>query len=70
MVIKKILNIIKGWYYKIFNKEEYLAKNRIPVCKKCPNMTNTALGNTCKLCGCILDAKTRVKDEHCEINKW
>jgi hypothetical protein len=28
------------------------------------------LGDICNECGCILDAKARVKDEKCELNKW
>lgn len=30
----------------------------------------TNLGDICDHCGCILDSKTRVEDEHCELNKW
>jgi hypothetical protein len=30
----------------------------------------TNLGDICDYCGCILDSKTRVEDEHCELNKW
>lgn len=68
--MKKILNILKGWYYKLFNKEEHLVYKRMPICKHCSHKTNTTLGESCNLCGCILDAKTRVEDEHCDINKW
>jgi hypothetical protein len=35
MVIQKIINIIKGWYFKIFNKNEKLAKKRISICNNC-----------------------------------
>ena len=31
---------------------------------------HTNLGDICDECGCILDSKTRVEDEHCELNKW
>ena len=31
---------------------------------------NTSLGTACEQCGCILDAKTRVEDEHCDLDKW
>ena len=68
--MNKILNILKGWYYKLFNKEEHLANKRLPICRQCPHKINIALGESCGLCGCVLDAKTRVKDEHCEIDKW
>lgn len=69
-ILKKVLNILKGWYYKLFNKKEDIAKNRLEICKYCDNRVSSALGDACSLCGCILDAKTRVKDEHCEVDKW
>ena len=66
-----ILNILKGWYYKIFNKHEELAKKRIAICNKCSHKEHIDMvGYICNECGCILDAKTRVLDEKCELNKW
>lgn len=64
------MNIIKGWYFKIFNKKVFLANTRLSICKDCSHKTKTTLGECCSLCGCILDAKTRVENEHCDINKW
>lgn len=28
------------------------------------------LGDICGECGCVLEAKARVKDEKCKLNKW
>jgi hypothetical protein len=28
------------------------------------------LGDICAECGCVLEAKARVEDEYCELNKW
>ena len=28
------------------------------------------LGDICDECGCVLEAKARVADEYCELNKW
>lgn len=67
---KKMVNIIKGWYYKIFNKKNKLAEYRLNICDNCPNKVHTPLGEACNECGCILDAKTRVIDEKCDMNKW
>lgn len=70
MVIK-IIHIIKGWYYKIFNIHEKLAIKRIAVCKQCDScMHIDMLGDVCAECGCVLSAKARVLDEQCELNKW
>lgn len=69
-IIKKMWNIIKGTYYNIFNKKQILADKRLNVCNKCEHKTPTFLGDACGLCGCILDSKTRVQDEQCELEKW
>ena len=70
-MVKKLINIIKGWYFSLFNKNEQLANKRISICKKCEYRVHIeSLGDICDECGCILDAKTRVEDEKCELNKW
>lgn len=70
-MVKKLINIIKGWWYLLFNKNEKLAKKRIAICKKCKSLEHIEmLGDICGECGCILEAKARVKDEKCELNKW
>lgn len=69
-ILKRLLNIIKGWYYKIFKKKQSIADVRLAICNKCEYKISTSLGDACKECGCILDAKTRVEDEHCDMNKW
>lgn len=71
MVIQKIINIIKGWYFKIFNKNEKLAKKRISICNNCNSKEHIEIiGDICNQCGCVLEAKARVLDEKCELNKW
>lgn len=70
-MVSKIINIIKGWYFNIFNKHEQLAKKRIAVCNKCNSKVHIdILGDICNECGCVLAAKARVEDEKCELNKW
>ena len=67
----KLIHIIKGWFYYIFNKNEQLARKRIAICQKCKSCMNIAkIGKICAECGCVLEAKARVKDEQCELNKW
>ena len=67
----KLRNIIKGWYYNLFNKNEELARKRIAICQKCKSCVHIEmLGDICDECGCVLEAKARVKDEQCELNKW
>ena len=70
-MVKKLISIIKGWYFYIFNKNEQLAKKRIAICKKCNSKTHIDMvGDICAECGCVLEAKARVKDEQFELNKW
>ena len=71
MVIKKFWNIIKGTYFNITNKNQKQADVRLSICNKCNHVKNIyGLGNVCDLCGCVLESKTRVDDEKCEMNKW
>lgn len=70
-MVKKLINVIVGWYCKIFNKNEQLARKRLAICNKCHSKEHIeVIGDICKECGCILDAKARVKDEYCELSKW
>lgn len=70
VIFKKIWNIIKGTYYNITKKEQDLATRRLEICNSCEHRKDFKLGDMCDLCGCILESKTRVKDEKCEMNKW
>ena len=71
MVIKKFWNIIKGTYFNITKKNQKQADVRLSICNKCNHVKNICgLGNVCDLCGCVLESKTRVDDEKCEMNKW
>lgn len=70
-MVKKLLNIIKGWYYKIFDENRELAKERIAICNMCEHREHVEMvGDICAKCGCILEAKARVLDEKCKLNKW
>lgn len=69
-IINKIKNIFKGWYYKLFQEEEDLANTRLPICNQCEHRVETSIGYVCGECGCVLDAKSRVAEEHCDLGKW
>ena len=68
--MKKVKNIIIGWYRKIFNKKSELAEKRLAICGTCSYKTKLCGQDICDLCGCVLDAKVRVEDEQCYNNKW
>ncbi len=41
---------------------------RMSICKSCENLI--PFMNRCKLCGCFMDIKTKIKDAVCPENKW
>lgn len=69
-IIRKIRNIIIGTYRNIFNKNQDLATIRLKYCNKCEHRMFFMGQYICDQCGCILESKVRVEDEHCMIDKW
>lgn len=69
-VLRKIRNIIIGTYRNIFNKNQDLATRRLKYCNKCEHRILFMGQYICDQCGCILESKVRVEDEHCMIDKW
>ena len=69
-VLRKIRNIIIGTYRNIFNKNQDLATRRLKYCNKCEHRMMFMGQYICDQCGCILESKVRVEDEHCMIDKW
>jgi hypothetical protein len=68
--IEKIRHIVIGWSLKLFGLENDLANRRWVLCETCCKRVKTSLGDACGECGCIIDAKVRVKDEHCDLGRW
>ena len=69
-IIEKIRHIIIGWSFKLFGLENDLANRRWVLCETCDRKIKTSLGEVCSECGCVIDAKVRVEDEHCDLNRW
>ena len=69
-VLRKVRNIIIGTYRNIFNKKQDLATQRLKYCNKCEHRMMFMGQYICDQCGCILESKVRVEDEHCMIDKW
>ena len=79
-----MFNIIKGHINEVLKKEQDLYLYRINICQDCPLFTKTRIGSLCDKakyitdengntihgCGCRLDAKARLFDEKCVLNKW
>lgn len=48
--------------------EEDVAKERLSICKECPELIK--LTSQCKQCGCFMSAKTKLKVASCPLGKW
>lgn len=67
----KPLTILKSIWFNLTGKYENLAERRLEICKNCDKKINIKyVGDVCDVCGCILDNKTRIEDEHCDLCKW
>lgn len=64
--MRKIRNILLGWWYMITNHNDRMARERLKVCVKCPYRK----GLFCSECGCVLNAKARIDQEDCPKKLW
>ena len=63
--------ILKSLYYRKKNINKDLADRRITICRNCKDKIEVQhIGEVCRICGCILDNKVRLDNEHCELFKW
>lgn len=64
--LKFLYRIILGWWFWVTNKNNPLAQARLNVCSNC----EFRKWATCGRCGCVLQAKARIRDEECPEKKW
>lgn len=64
--IRKIWNILRGYYYVAIFFDPPYAKERRKICKTCPHMKLSV----CMKCGCPIYVKPRIEDEECPEGKW
>lgn len=67
--MKKLSSIVLGWWYWLLNRNNTLANERLDVCIHC----ELRKGLVCGECGCVLQAKARLIEEHCphpDGSKW
>lgn len=69
--MQKIKPIFKGWYYSLRGFNWELAEQRMRQCQECSEILYLTKNVTeCSICGCFLDAKTRVEEERCPKGLW
>lgn len=64
--MKKLSQILLGWWFWITNRNNKLAQYRLATCTICP----ARKGMICSNCGCVLQAKARLKEEECPLGLW
>jgi len=67
---KEALGETRPWDLLDSNKlaEEDVAKERLEICKACPELIQ--LTTTCKKCGCFMIGKTKLQGATCPLGKW
>jgi hypothetical protein len=64
-----------GFFSDIAGNNQEIERRRIQrlqICANCVHLSGQINSNTarCKLCGCFLHLKTKVKTQKCPIGKW
>lgn len=73
-ILFDVFKILKG--DSIGKVTEEVAKKRLDVCNNCifqMHFDEDGIGKltgVCEKCSCIVNQKTKYKDEKCPINKW
>ena len=70
-LFKKLKHIFLGNLYNLIGVNYELMNTRLEICKKCDKKVNlTKNVEVCSICGCVLNAKSRIEEESCVIGKW
>jgi hypothetical protein len=67
---RKGKNITRGWVAVATGKKYEFTDDRIEICKKCEKGFWISKFVICSICKCPIEAKARVKDEKCPLDKW
>jgi hypothetical protein len=51
-----------------YTASDIIISDRIKKCQECENLLR--LTRNCKICGCFVDLKVKVKNSECPIGKW
>lgn len=49
-------------------EEKALAEDRFDICEACPRLRKPL--NQCAECGCLMNAKVRLRNASCPLKKW
>ena len=66
--IKMFFGTMWAWAKNGFKLEEsQVAEARLAICQACPELKNE---KQCNLCGCFMQAKTKIAGASCPLKKW
>lgn len=63
----KVAKIATGYMYLAAGTNQALSEERMKVCRNC---THLQMGMICAMCGCTVQAKTRLPEEQCPLKRW
>ena len=67
--IKMFIKTLWKWARNGFKlEEEQTAQARMAICGSCPELHKQSY--QCKICGCMMKAKTKIVGASCPLNKW
>lgn len=70
-MVRKIRNIIIGWFNLMIGKEHRVYQARYRICKHCRYRRRIfGLFLICSKCGCFIKAKVKSDDERCPEYNW
>lgn len=68
--LKKPITILKSIYLRLLEQNQQLVESRLAICDKCKDKLYYMGDYVCGHCGCVLENKTRLDNEHCDLGKW
>lgn len=66
----KLTHIVEGNVKNVLGVKTINSEFRKEICLNCPFIKDSILGMFCSKCGCLINAKVLVEDEHCDLKKW
>jgi hypothetical protein len=72
MAAKKvdIAGIAAGMVKAATGDNQALYERRVAICRKCDRIYVNSIGEECSVCHCFLNAKLRLKNRSCPLDKW
>jgi hypothetical protein len=60
-------SFLTWWKTRKFKTTKEIADYRLKICEACPELSST---RNCNVCGCFVDAKTKLLVSECPLKKW